>query len=73
MAGDWNTVLNDNLDKMGGAAQHANKNYQNYINTMISDYGLCDIFRLSRGDERIYTHFNKNVQNGLKARFLLDR
>ena len=27
MAGDWNTVLNDNLDKLGGAAQHANKNY----------------------------------------------
>ena len=25
MAGDWNTVLNYNLDKLGGAAQHANK------------------------------------------------
>ena len=71
MAGDWNTVLNDNLDKLGGAAQHANKNYKNYINTMISDYGLCDIFRLSRGDERVYTHFNKTYKTASRLDFFL--
>ena len=71
MAGDWNTVLNDNPDKLGGAAQHANKNYKNYINTMISDYGLCDIFRLSRGDERVYTHFNKTYKTASRLDFFL--
>ena len=73
MAGDWNTVLNDNLDSLGGAAQYANKNYKNYINTntMISDYGLCDIFRLSRGDERVYTHFNKTYKTVSRLDFFL--
>ena len=70
MAGDWNTVLNDNLDKLGGAAQHANKNY---INTMISDYGLCDIFCLSRVDDRVYTHFNKTYKTASRLDlFLID-
>ena len=71
MAGDWNTVLNNNLDKLGGAAQHANKNYQSYINNMMSDYGLCDIFRLSRGDERVYTHFNKTFKTASRLDFFL--
>ena len=71
MGGDWNTVLDNNLDKLGGAAQHANKNYQNYINTIISDYGLCDIFRLSRGSERLYTHFNKQHKTASRLDFFL--
>ena len=28
MAGDWNTVLNNNLDKMGGALEHASHKTQ---------------------------------------------
>ena len=71
MAGDWNTVLDNNLDKLGGAAQHANKNYQNYINTIISDYGLCHIFRLSRGDEWVYTHFSKTYKTASRQDFFL--
>ena len=69
MAGDWNTILDNNLDKLGGAAQHADKNYQNFINTMISDYGLCDIFRLLGGDERTYTHFNKKYKTASRLDF----
>ena len=49
MAGDWNAVLNNDLDKLGGATWHANKYYQSYINTMINDYGLTDIYRRSWG------------------------
>ena len=71
MAGDWNAVLDNNLDKMGGAAQHANKNYQSHINNMIGEYGLCDIFRLSRGNERVLTHFNKTYKTASRLDFFL--
>ena len=71
VGGDWNTVLENNLDKLGGAAQHANKYYQNYINGIINDYGLCDIYRLTRGEERMYTHFNKQYKTASKLDFFL--
>ena len=41
------------------------------INTMISNYGLCDIFRPSRGDERVYTHFNKTYKTASRLDFFL--
>ena len=31
MGEDWNTVLENNLDKLGGAAHHANKYYQTVL------------------------------------------
>ena len=74
MAGDWNAVLENNLGKMGGgggAAQHANKNYQSHINNMTGEYGLCDIFRLSRGNERVFTHFNKTYKTASMLDFFL--
>ena len=63
--------LKNNLDKMGGAAQHANKNYQSHINNMIGEYGLCDIFRLSKGNERVFTHFNKTYKTASRLDFFL--
>ena len=71
MAGDWNAVLDNNLDKMGGAAQHAKKNYQSHINNMIVEYGLCNIFRLSKGNERDFTHFNKTYKTASRLDFFL--
>ena len=58
MAGDWNTVLNNDLDKLGGAQNHANRKPQEFINNIVSDNGLSDIFRLTHGNDRVYTHFN---------------
>ena len=49
MACDWNAVLDNNLDKMGSAAQHANKNYRSHINNIIGEYSLCDIFLATTG------------------------
>ena len=71
MGGDWNTVLKNNLDKLVGAAQHANIYYQNYINGITNDYGLCDIYRLTRGKERMYTHFNKQYKTASRLDFFL--
>ena len=71
MGGDWNTVLKNNLDKLVGAAQHANIYYQNYINGITNDYGLCDIYRLTRGKKRMYTHFNKQYKTASRLDFFL--
>ena len=71
MAGDWNAVLNNDLDKLGGATCHANKYYQSYINTMINDYGLTDIYRRSWGEKRKYTHFNKTSKTASRLDFFL--
>ena len=71
MAGDWNAVHDYNLDMMGGIAQHANKNYQSHINNMIGEYGLCDIFRLSKGNERVFNHFNKTYKTASRLDFFL--
>ena len=63
MVGDWNTVLENNLEKLGGAAQHANKYYQNYIYGIINDYiRLCYNYRLARGEERMTPTLIRNTK-----------
>ena len=71
LAGDWNTVLNNSLDKAGGSSTHSNSNRQAYLNNIISEYGLSDIFRLNNGDERFYTHFNKQHKTRTRLDFFL--
>ena len=71
LAGDWNTVLDNNLDKQGGAATHANHKSQNFLNDMISDYGFSDVFRLCRGNDRVYTHCNKQHKTSSRLDFFL--
>ena len=51
MAGDWNTVLNNSLIKIGGAVANASHKTQNLVNSMMCDYGLSDSFRLKRGND----------------------
>ena len=70
--GDWNTVLNNMLDKQGGSAAHANSRCQNFLNEVISDYGFTDIFRLNKGvDAKIFTHFNKKCKTQSRLDFFL--
>ena len=71
LAGDWNTVLNNSLDKAGGSPAHSNSYRQSYLNNIISEYGLSDIFRLNNGDDRVYTHFNKQHKTRTRLDFFL--
>ena len=71
LVGDWNTVLNNTLDKLGGAANHANYKSQKFLNDMINDYGFSDVLRLCRGDDRVYTHFNKQYKTSSRLDFFL--
>ena len=69
--GDWNTVLNNTVDKWGGNPTHSNSKRQTYINNIMADYGLCDIFRLSRSNDRVYTHFNKQHKTRTRLDFFI--
>ena len=71
MSGDWNTVLDNNLDKQGGSRVHANTKTHEFLNQMISDYGICDVFRVTRGGEKLYTHFNKKCKTATRLDFFL--
>ena len=43
LAGDWNTVLDNNLDKIGGNPTHGNRKCQTLLNNIISDWGLHEV------------------------------
>ena len=71
LAGDWNTILNNNLDKYGGNSSHSNTKRQQYLNQETADHGISDIFRLRRGNERVYTHVNKQHKTQTRLDFFL--
>ncbi|KAL5257678.1 hypothetical protein ACHWQZ_G012561 [Mnemiopsis leidyi] len=69
--GDWNTILDNNMDKHGGNRAHSNNNRQILLHQMMADHGLCDILRLCKGDDRIYTHVNKQHKTQTRLDFFL--
>ena len=71
LGGDWNTVLNNNLDKLGGNPTHSNKKCQQLLNTAMSELGLHDPFRLEHDQDRKYTHFNKRCKTASRLDFFL--
>ena len=71
MSGDWNTVLDNNLDKQGDSSVHSNNKTQTFLNHMISSYGICDVFRVTRGSENLFTHFNKKCKTATRLDFFL--
>ena len=71
LAGDWNTVLNNDLDKEGGAAAHNNSNCQKVLNEIMGDWGFSDIFRLNYPNARIFTHFDKQHNTRTRLDFFL--
>ena len=71
MAGDWNTVLNNIKDKLGGAQVHANRKRQTLLNTAMSELGLHDPFRLDNPEGRTYSHVNKRYRTQSRLDFFL--
>ena len=71
LAGDWNTVINNDLDKLGGNQTHSNKKCQHLLNTAMSELGLHDPLRLHNETERKYTHFNKKCKTASRLDFFL--
>lgn len=69
--GDWNTVLDNNLDKMGGAASHANHKCQHFLNSFMHEHGFSDVFRLTHRSDKVYTHFNKKCKTASRLDFFI--
>ena len=56
IAGDFNCILNNDMDKKGGASSHANKKCQGFLNTWIEESNLVDIWRQMHPTLRRYTY-----------------
>ena len=69
--GDWNTVLDNDKDKLGGNWQHSNKKCQSLLNNIISECGIHDAFRLTNSDKQLYTHYNKRCKTATRLDFFL--
>ena len=71
MAGDWNTVLDNIKDKLGGAQTHANRKRQALLNTAMDELGLHDPFRVDNPDSKTYSHVNKRCRTQSRLDFFL--
>ena len=54
LAGDWNVVLNDTLDKDGGPP-HVNRNSKEKIKSYMDFFNLRDVFRDFNPSKKIFT------------------
>ena len=68
---DWNTVLNNTVDKAGGAESHKNANCQSLLNNILNDWGFCDVFIINNPDARVNTHFDKQHKTHSRLDFFL--
>lgn len=71
LAGDWNTVLDNKLDKLGGLPAHSNRKRQTLLNTAMNELGLHDPFRLQNPNLCLYTHVNKRCKTQTRLDFFL--
>ena len=71
LGGDWNTILDNDIDKVGGAPTHSNSKCQTYLNNIMADWGLSDIFRLNNPEARLYTHFDRQHHTHTRLDFFL--
>ena len=55
LCGDWNTVLDFNLDRKGGSDNFRNPKYRDNLITLIDEYDLSDCWRLYHPNKRKYT------------------
>ena len=62
MAGDFNCIVDAKLDKFGGDPNPRHSAIV-YLNTLISRFGLCDIWRRRHKDGRNFTWTRKNISD----------
>ncbi|CAG2186484.1 unnamed protein product [Mytilus edulis] len=55
LGGDFNTILNPFLDKMGGSKYNTPAKYTSKLEDFIEEFELCDIWRTQNVDSRLYT------------------
>ena len=71
MAGDFNCIVDAKLDKFGGDPNPRHSAIV-YLNTLISRFGLCDIWRRRHKDGRNFTWTRKNISDNSFIRTRID-
>ena len=56
VGGDFNLVLNDELDKTGGRSRHENAAAQRVVNNLMEEFGLRDIYRIIYPGTKKFSH-----------------
>lgn len=51
--------MDDTIDMSGGSTKYSIQKSKKYLNNILGDYVLCHIFRLVKGSDKMFTHFNK--------------
>ena len=70
LAGDWNVVLDNQIDKNGGP-KHANKLSRDRLKSYINDFALCDIYRESNPSRKAYTRIQSQPYTATRLDFFL--
>jgi len=60
VGGDFNTVINNSLDKLNGR-NDTNKRTSNKVNELIETFDLCDVFRLLNPKRKLFTSHSNNT------------
>ena len=64
-------MLSNTSDKDGGAVRHSSVRTQSLLSSMISDWGLSDIFRFTHGDQKIFSHVDKRHKTHTSLEFFV--
>ena len=70
-SGDWNIVLDLEMDKMGGKNMDSKKGYREKINDLMLQFGLVDIWRLKNEHKQKYTWRQKAPRIHCRLDFFL--
>ena len=71
MDGDFNLVLNNDLDKLGGSPQHSNYKASNVVNTNMKTLGFTDIFCSLHPTKKLFTRVQSNPFSASRLDFFL--
>ena len=59
IGGDFNSVMDNTMDKKGGASKHANRNMKHTLISYVNEADLVDIWRKQHTNDRSFTYHCK--------------
>ena len=71
LAGDWNVVLDNQIDKDGGP-KHANNLSRERLKSYINDFALCDIYRESNPSRKALTRIPSQPYTATRPDFFFN-
>jgi exonuclease III len=59
IGGDFNCVMNDDLDKKGGATRHSNQKMKTILSSYVNEADLVDIWRKQHINDKVFSYHYK--------------